>query len=412
MQANLLCNKEIRNCIINTQFPETGSDSGCSPTDVIELVDHLGYIQIDTLAVVNRTHHLVPWTRCNNYSKQLLHDFQSKDRSVFEYWGHAMAYLPMTDFRFYLPRMKNFLNPSSPWAKQQLAKCKDLLEPVKKRIKAEGPLGARDFKGEENRTGNWWNWKPAKVALELLFWQGELMISQRRNFQKVYDLTERVLPGHIDTTIPSAEECIRFIIKRGLQSMAFATENELFKFLQPGNSRDSDVQVAGKIEFREQLMQLEVAGTISKTELPGQDKGPFYYLESLYFNTREPKGVRILSPFDNFIIQRDRIKRLFGFDYALECYLPETKRIYGYYVMPILWKNQFIGRLDPKADRKSGVLEIKNLVFESGVEITEDFLEAFESQLKAFALFNDCDSIVFKKVQPRSLFSRIIKISL
>jgi uncharacterized protein YcaQ len=147
----------------------------------------------------------------------MLDELLAVDRTIFEYWGHAASYLPMQDYRFYLPRMQSYFNPTGKWERDIYQKVGHMLQHVLERVRAEGPLTSKSFEPPpgEKREG-WWDWKPAKVALELLFWRGELMIAERRNFQRVYDLTERVLPDWVDRTVPDDEQLGQFLVRRAL----------------------------------------------------------------------------------------------------------------------------------------------------------------------------------------------------
>jgi len=170
---------------------------GCEPdlSTVHGVIRRLGYVQIDTISVIRRAHHHTLWNRCRGYRADTLHRLQAEERKIFEYWGHAASYLPMEDYRFYIPQMKRYFDPKGKWVKNRYREYGHLMDGMLERIRREGPLGSRDFKSEE-RTGNsaWGNWKPAKIVLELLFWRGELMVTRRENFHRIYDLTERVLP--------------------------------------------------------------------------------------------------------------------------------------------------------------------------------------------------------------------------
>ena len=133
---------------------------------VAQTIAQLGYIQIDTIAVIQRTHHHTLWARLPDYHPDMLHTLQTKNRSVFEYWGHALAYLPMQDYRYFLPRIENFQNSRSRWIKERREKAAPAMQPVLKRIREEGPLGAKDFEAPPNKkSGNWWDWKPAMVSI-------------------------------------------------------------------------------------------------------------------------------------------------------------------------------------------------------------------------------------------------------
>ncbi len=371
-----------------------------------KLVEQLGYVQIDTLAVVQRSHHLTMWARLPRYQPKILDDLQAKERKIFEYWTHAMSYVPMADYRYYLPRMRNFKKPTHKWVLAKLDPCKQYLKPVLQRIREEGPLGAKDFEKPKGKNGSWWDWKPAKMALEFLVWRGDLMVAYRQNFHKRYDLTERVLPAGTDTRMPSPQEVGQFIVRRAIKSMGVMSEPDLCAYLQPGNARDSDFHAVDRKTLLTVLRQLVEAEEIIPVQIEPDPKRTYYVQRA---GLTRPKGKKkekqlfLLSPFDNLIIQRERCRRIFGFDYALECYVPALKRKVGYFVMPILWDNQLVGRLDPKADRKTGTLHILNLVLEPGFKDLDAFLPALAKKLCDFSEFNGCQQVDIVKTQPKKI---------
>ncbi len=400
--------EEVKRIVLNAQLLEGRTNLPEGKEGVARTFENLGYIQIDTIAVVKRAHHHTLWTRRPDYGEVMLHELQAKDRRVFEYWGHAMSYMPMTDYRYVLPRMRNFNSPSSKWAQYGLEKSEGMMEPVLERIKKEGPVGAKDFKPSPGiKSGTWWNWKPAKFALEMLFWKGDLMITERRNFQKIYDLTERVLPEDIDTRHPTDDELGQYFVRRALSAYGVAKEQEIQVFMQPAGGRDTDIRAAGKEIISKSLIDLVDAGEVICVKIDNDRNQEFYAIsEALekFQNLKESSSaIHILSPFDNLMTPRNRIKRLFGFEYALECYVPEPKRKYGYFVMPILWNGSFVGRLDPKADTKNKTLFIRNLVLEEQFYVSTVFLSSFVDKLAAFARFNGCEHIKLEKVSPAKM---------
>jgi uncharacterized protein YcaQ len=377
------------------------------------IINKLRYVQIDTISVINRAHHHILWNRNSKYSEKHLHDLQAKERLIFEYWTHAMSFIPMEDYRYSLPRMKNFKKPKSKWLKYRFNQSKKYFSYVLDRIKEEGQLSSSDFENDTGKKGGtWWEWKPTKTALEYLFWQGELMISERKNFQKYYDLPERVLPKNIDLTFPSKKELSRYFILNALNSLGVATEKEILKFMQPGKSKVSDLQIVDKTSMKRTIDELHEDGDIISLFVENDHKTINYALpgiiEEMPARKKRISHVHLLSPFDNLIIQRERIKRLFNFDYAIECYLPPTKRKYGYFVTPILWNNNFAGRLDPKADRQNATLIINNMVFENDFNFQDKFISLFSEKLKRFAEFNNCRKIVIKKCTPASIKKIIV----
>ncbi len=408
--GNTIAKSEARKIILNSQMLDGRKRFPKNRETIAGIVEHLGYIQIDTLAVIKRAHHHTLWLRNNHYNESMLHNLQSKDRLVFEYWGHAMSYLPMSDYRFVLPRMRNFLNPKHRWIKRNIELSKHLFEDVLMRIKDEGALTSQDFKNDtDSPRGNWWDWKPAKMALETLYWQGKLMISERQNFQKVYDLTERVLPDWVNVTMPSNEETGVYLVRSALTSLGVASEREIRKFLQPGSGNDVDLRIADAELIKSTIKNLVESGEVKGVRI--YDLGStIYYVLSEKLNTRlrtKDSQIYFLSPFDNLIIQRDRIKDLFDFDYAIECYLPEQKRKFGYFVLPVLFGDKFIARFDVKAERDKGILTVKNLVFENGYCPDDYCLNLFAQKLIAFAEFNRCDSVKIVRCSPSKYRSRL-----
>ena len=353
-------------------------------------IERLGYVQIDTIAVVERAHHHVLWSRCPDYTSQMLHELQARDRRVFEYWwAYGASYLPISDYRYHRVRMRAFAESQK--TRSWLAENAQIVQEVLDRIRCEGPLGSADFEAPPQfQRGPWWSWKPAKEALEQLFWMGELMIAERRNFQRIYDLTERVLPPQTDTRLPDEDETARFIARRTLAAHGILSANGTrWAFGKRG-------AVAAA------LQELAASGEAMPVEVEGLEGEAYYALTRSVEAAHENQGetqLHILSPFDNAVIDRGRLKKLFDFDYALECYLPAAERRHGYFSLPILWGERFAGRLDPKADRKEKTLIVHQIAFEPDVD-DDSLLPALAAKLGEFATFNDCGRVVIERVAP------------
>jgi uncharacterized protein YcaQ len=379
---------KVRSFVLQKQLLNTARTPK-SKRGVFETISRLGYIQIDTIHVIERSHHLVLHARIPDYKKQFLHDLQAKDRKIFEYWAHAASFIPIDDYRFYIRKMREKPKKDS-WSHQWVKKYNALVKKVKKRIEKEGPLSASDFPDVKNRKrGPWWDWKPAKAALEILFWRGELMIKERKNFTRVYDLTERVLPSGINTTLPDIAEEKEFFIQRALKGLGIASIQDINKY----------IGISGRLNAW--LARLLKKNVISEVVIKGLNK-PYYILsndlpEFTNYKARYIDRVCFLSPFDNAVILRDRTAALFGFDYSLECYVPKAKRKYGYFCLPVLWHNRFVGRIDMKAERQSKTMLINNFYLDDA-KLGSTFYRAFNSKLLEFSIFHGCQKIKTKNI--------------
>jgi len=349
-------------------------------------IRHLGYVQIDTISVVERAHHHVLWSRVPGYEPSQLGELQ-REKRIFEYWYHAASYLPIEDYRFCLRRMNQYASGKAHFVKDD----KKVRALVLERIRKEGPLQSKDFEAPKNsKSGNWYFWKPAKRAVEQLFMSGVLMVSERRGFQKVYDLTERVLPSHIDTTTPSEVEVAKYLIRATLRSHGLALEPEM-RYLRQGMQKVTSKALAELIEEGE-VTPVQVAGL----------KDLIFYARPLDLRkVSEASVCHLLSPFDPTVIQRKRTKTLFDFDYQIECYVPGPKRKFGYFCLPILSGRKFVGRIDAKADRKASVLLVQSLHPERGFASDETAIQQTQALLKQFAAFNGCSRIEYKREVPR-----------
>lgn len=349
--------------------------------DPLQIIEHLGYVQIDTISVVERAHHHTFWTRNKEYRPDVL-DQLLKDRMVFEYWSHAASFLPMSDYRYTLPMKRTFRKKYSSWFPRDTK----LMSAVLRRIKNEGPLRSKDFENTKRGTTGWWDWKPAKKALERLFLEGKLEVSRREGFQKVYDLPQRVIPNSVDTSMPNDKEYIRFLISRTLRHHGLATSKEIAYLRKSETKLKVEKELNGMLSNQE-VIELKVGG-IDETyyTFPG-------YLEEI---PRATQKIIILSPFDNLTIQRKKLLTFFNFDYQIECYVPEKKRKYRYFSLPIFKGTQPIARIDCKANRKEKILEIHSISYEKNVNRATE-KSRFESKLTSFAKFNGCNSVHFIK---------------
>jgi uncharacterized protein len=379
-----LSTQQARKLVLLSQRLPPAKQTGSAIAATLSAIEHLGYIQIDTISVIQRAHHHTLWNRNPHYKPSQLNQLLT-DKCVYEYWSHAAAYLPMRDYRFSLPRKQAIARGDRDhWYERD----ERLMKSVRRRIAAEGPLTVRDFEHTGKKAGEWMG-KPAKRALEYLFMQGELMIPYRVNFHKVYDLTERVLPENTDTTLPGPEECARFLITRYLQANGLGQSAEITYLLK--NTKPLVSATLQDMVSNGELLQIRAGGN-NYYALPDS--------MGLLSKSVSRRKLKILSPFDNLLIQRKRMKNLFDFDYLIECYLPSAKRQYGYFSCPVLWDGKLVARMDCKSDRKKALLHIHHLSLEPDLLKTDAFFHALDKELVSFMQFNNCSNLQLHRISP------------
>lgn len=359
-------------------------------------ISHLGYVQIDTLSVVERAHHHVLQSRVPHYQPEMM-DQLLANGEIFEYWSHAAAFLPMDDFRFSLPYKHAIKNGQTHWYKtRDQALMADLLA----RVRSDGPIRARDLESGTAQRGAWWDWKPAKKALEQLYIEGDLMVSDRAGFQKSYDLAERVLPTGVDTRMPDTERLACHLLDQQLRCHGLVSLKGL-TYLR----RNPALRKAMKTQVDERLAERML-------EAVQLSDGEVFLLPAGALDQPLPRlnnRLRILSPFDNSVIQRDRLRALFQYDYQLECYLPAARRQYGYFSLPLLYRGEFIGRMDCKAHRKIGQLEVRYLHLEPHRFEQDAVIAALVEALQVFCPLQQCDRVVLSAAHTESLLGAVQK---
>ncbi len=357
-------------------------------------INHIGYVQIDTISVVERAHHHVFHSRVPKFTPTMTNQMLL-DGDIFEYWAHAAAFLPIADFRFSLPYKHAIKSGQTHWYK---TRDKKLMGELLARIRSDGPIRSRDIKTNTTKRAGWWDWKPAKKALEQMYMEGDLMVSDREGFQKTYDLTERVLPSHVNSQMPSLEEFAMHIVDQQLRCHGLVSLKGLTY-----QRRNAELRKAVKALVDERLAQR----TLEQVQV---SSGEVFILETGALERPLPRlnnRMLILSPFDNSVIQRERLKALFQYDYQLECYVPAAKRQYGYFCLPLLFRDEFIGRMDCKAHRKLSHLEIKSLHLEQHNFDEDLVITAFVDAITQFCYFQKCDSVSLTKAHPKHLTQRL-----
>ena len=330
------------------------------PARLRAVLERLGAIQIDSINVVARSHELVLAARAGPHDRTAFDRLVYRRRAGFEYWGHAASFLPMDRFRLCLPRMRRLAEATRGWWADVRQRNWHLYGPVLERIRAEGPLAASAFRDPDGpRRGSWWDWAPAKHVLEDLFDCGTLLVHDRVNFERRYDLAERVLPPGLDTSEPTEAEAAAELALLAARALGVGTAADL-----------ADYYRLPSAQARAALAELVAAGLLQQVAVEGWAK-PAYLLPG----TRVPRRVAhppvLLSPFDSLVWSRERTERLFGFRYRLEVYVPAGKRVHGYYTMPVLAGGRLVARVDPKHDRQAGRLLLRGLHLEPGADPVE-----------------------------------------
>jgi uncharacterized protein YcaQ len=335
--------------------------------DTLKAIQGIGFVQVDSIQTVARAHHHILHSRIGAYSPAHLARLHADERAVFEHWTHDASVIPMDFYphwKMRFARARQKVRTGEWWASR--LGSKRILKRVRDRIAAEGPLSARAF-DDPGTTGEMWGWSRSKTALEVLWHTGELAIARRDGFAKVYDLAERVIPEAARGAAPSKAETVEWACTAALERLGFATPREIANFWALVPFEDVERWVAKNTK---RLVSVRVEGTDGKHAQALALAG----IEALRDTAPPPPAMmRALSPFDPAIRDRKRLKRLFGFDYTIEIFVPEAKRKFGYYVYPLLDGDTFAGRVDAKADRPADALAVRKVWTEAGVTVDKAF---------------------------------------
>jgi len=394
MEPLTISKAQARKIILHAAGLSSYAQFGMGVEAVYNVIDHLGFVQLDTNYVVERAHHHVMAARVPGYEPAWLEELYADGR-IFEYFTSDAGYIPMHDYRYSLAVKKAFAAQRTPPTKAEINLMKQVLD----RAEREGPLMVGDFDDDrvEASTG-WWDWRPAKVALERLYLDGELMISRTKGFKKIYDLPMNSIPEGTDQTVPAPEEYARYVIRRTLGALGIAYVKDIAwraRYVK-GNLVKSEIE------------KMIVEGLVQTVVIEGLKSAAIYMLTDQGTDVELSEQVYILSPFDILNVFRHRLRNFFDFDYQIECFVPAAKRKYGYFSLPVLSGDTFIARMDAKADRKQKLLIVHNLHFEE-VELSIGIIEKFTEALKAFIQFNQCRDIIFKKTNRNDYLKALIQ---
>ncbi|ALV60126.1 winged helix-turn-helix domain-containing protein [Burkholderia cenocepacia] len=365
-------------------------------SDVLDTIRRMAQLQIDTIHVVARSPYLVLFSRLGDFSPQWLDEHLAEAR-LFEYWSHEACFLPIEQFGLMRYKM---LDPSGmgwKYAAEWHAQNRPEIERLLARIRAEGPVRSADFAREDGVKGNgWWDRKPEKRHLEVLFTTGDLMVSERRNFQRVYDVRERVLPGWDDTRdLPPREAVLPALLDHTCRALGVVRADWV-----------ADYYRLPRRSYRAELERLAEAGDLIPVQIDDW-KEPAYvhrsldaWLPAAAADTLRSTVTTLLSPFDPVVWDRRRASTLFGFDYTIECYTPEHKRRYGYFCLPVLHRGRLVGRVDAKAHRTLGTFELKAVHVEPGVRFGTGLAADVAKAVKKLAAWHGTPEVTVRHAPP------------
>ena len=369
--------------------------------DLIDVIRRMGVLQIDTIHVVARSPYLVLWSRLGAYPQHWLTDLLA-ERRLFEYWAHEACFVPIEDFALYRHRMLQAGELGWKYAREWAAQNQEAIDRLLAHVREHGPVRSADFERTDGSSGQWWGWKTEKRALEALFTTGDLMIARRHNFQRIYDLRERVLPEWDDAELPPVEQVRRTLALKAARALGVTTAGWLADYFR-----------TPKRETTPLASELARAGLLREVKVDGWAQPGYVHPDNLALaeaaadGALAPELTTLLSPFDPLVWDRARALAMFGFDYRIECYTPAPKRRYGYFTLPILWRGQVIGRLDPKAHRKERRFEVKALHLEPGVPVTEQLAADLAGALRDCADWHGTPEVDVRWSDPPELASLV-----
>lgn len=337
-------------------FTEARSSGRVDVRHFRRVLDRVLVIQLDSVNVFSRAHYLPFFSRLGIYDRARLDQWLWRSREMFEYWGHMASVLPVADHRLFRWRMERgyIWTP----AEKALATRPGYLDAILDEVRDRGPLQTSDLEdpGVKDPNGSMWNWSVGKVALEMLFVQGRVAAADRRNFVRMYDLAERVIPpAHFEAAAVPREEAQTILLERSARALGVGTADDI-----------ADYYRIRMPMARPLISQLVSAGRLVEVEVIGWNRPAYLHPEAKL--PRSVQGRALLSPFDNLIWFRDRVERLWNFFYRIEIYVPEAKRIHGYYVLPFQLDGDLVARVDLKTDRKAGALLVRGAFAEPGVD--------------------------------------------
>jgi uncharacterized protein YcaQ len=388
----LITNDQARQLFLQCQGLSNPPRRKLSNGGLLELITDLGFVQVDSINTVARAHHMILFARNQTYkTKQLTHLLET-ERSLFEHWTHDASIVPSVFYPYWQHRFdREKVAIIERWRKWRREGFEEICDDILQTVIENGPTMARDIGSRQKKGTGWWDWHPEKTALEYHWRTGALSIAGRAGFQKIYDISENVIPERHRSAHVSIDDFIDWACRSALSRLGVATSSEIANFWDIITKKEAarwcqdqlddnvlvpvQVEPADKGQPTKALAFAEVSEQISDLISP-------------------PKQVRVLSPFDPLIRDRKRCLRLFGFDYRIEVFVPEAKRQYGYYVFPLLQGKRFIGRIDMKHFKNEDALIVKNIWLEPGVKMSKGRQQQIIAELDRHRRFVGAASLI------------------
>lgn len=401
MLMKTLSQDAVRGLMITAQNLHENPQPPATKTDVRSIIRQMHVLQIDTIHIIARSPYLVLWSRLGDYDPRWLDELLA-ETALFEYWSHAACFLPIEDYPLYRSLMVNKLSWNEKRWGAWLTTNAKLVDGLLTHIRENGPVRSSDFERTDGQQSGWWNWKEEKVALEGLWTRGDLMVAKRHNFQRIYDLRERVVPDWDDAHAPDVDTIYETYVLNTVKALGVTKATWVADYFR----------MYKKIALPT-LEKLAKSGQLQTVEVEGWKTPGYIHPDNLKQVEAAAAGqipvskTTFLSPFDPLVWDRERASDLFNFDYKIEVYTPAPKRKYGYFTLPILYKNKLIGRLDPKAHRKEGLFEVKAVHLEPGVVVDDAMVAEIKAALKACATWHKTPQVIVREATEPSLAKRL-----
>lgn len=389
----VISNKDARAIFLASHQLASAPTGAATGPALNDLINSIGFVQVDSINTVERAHHMILWARRKSYRPEGLKRLLERDRTLFEHWTHDASVLPVGLFPYWKHRFERDSDRlHQNWKRWFRDGYEAQFDTILNRIARDGPVSSADVgEGEARGKGGWWDWHPSKTALEWLWRTGKLSITRRDSFRKVYDLTERVIPQKLLSAEVDHEALVDWACSSALDRLGFADEAEIARYWNA--IEKSHVQNWVKVQAK--------AGKLCRVaveQADGSQRAAFMWAEKISAPISPVSStMRILSPFDPALRDRARIERLFGFHYRIEVFVPEPKRIFGYYVFPVMEGDTLIGRLDAKAIRSDGRLHLRAFWPEPGVRMGRVRQDRLMAQTQSLAALACCDRVTTEK---------------